>query len=263
LLATVALSVAALALVAAIVALFDLATGWGAARDGGRALLDAGREVGNVLAWPILKIMDGFFAALIWIRDLILGPPRPPVVGDQGDQGPSCVQLLMEQQGLTMQQALDQCNPKPHEWPEWVRTLVRILVLIPLVGLVLLITGLVFTRFRRKARPGEQKESAYQQGRLASDLRSLEQPRPAAPTFTSAGAHRPRAAPLRTFDDGTPGPRASRPRPLTRWPQRSTAPSTVRRPAASPPRSRCPLRRPPAPGGGPPPARRETLRGQN
>ncbi len=174
LLATIGLSVLALALVAGLVALFDLATGWGAAKDASRALVDAGEEAGNIVAWPILKIMDGFFAAIIWLRDLIFGTPKPPLVGgqDQG-QGPDCVQFLVEDRGLTMQQALDQCNPKPHQWPEWVGLLVRLMVLIPLAGLGLLMTALLFTRFRRRLRPGEQKESAYQQGRLASDLSDL------------------------------------------------------------------------------------------
>lgn len=174
LLTAIGVSVLALAFLAAVVALFDLATGWEAARDGSRTLLQAGKDAGNVLAWPLIKLMDGMFAVLIWLRDLVLGPPQPPDPAQlRGEQAQSCVQLLMEERGLTMEQALEKCNPRPAELPEWVRTIVRFLIALPVAGLFVLMTALLFRRFRRQGRAGELKESAYQHGRLASDLSDL------------------------------------------------------------------------------------------
>ena len=172
LLVAIGVSVAALALVAAVVALFDLATGWNAARDTGRVVLDAGADVGRVIAWPFEKLLDGIFAALIWLRDLILGAPPPPQTAQATSEQGSCVQALVDQ-GRTLQQAMDQCNPKPRELPEWVQQLVRVLIAAPIVALGVLATALLFTRFRRRKAAGELKESAYVSGRLASDLSDL------------------------------------------------------------------------------------------
>lgn len=174
LLTTMGFSILALALVAAVVALFDLATGWGAARDASAALVDVGQIVGNIILWPIEQVLNVVFEVIIWLRNLILGEPQPPQVG-QGEQGEmrTCVQIMTEDRGMTMERALKECNPDPKHLPDWIKLLVRIIIATPFVGLAVLMTALMFSRFRKVRRAGELKESAYQQGRLASDLSDL------------------------------------------------------------------------------------------
>jgi hypothetical protein len=172
LLVSVGVSIAALALVAAIVALFDLAMGWEAARDGANALLDAGGTVADIIAWPIIFVMDIVFKVLFFLRDLILGNPAPPQTAGGEQQPADCVTALIEA-GRTMEQAVKECNPEPRELPGWVRDVVRYMVAIPIVGAVVLVTALFFSRFRKRRPAGELKESAYVSGRLSSDLSDL------------------------------------------------------------------------------------------
>lgn len=174
LLTAVGFSILALAAVAAVVALFDVATGWQAARDGTGTLLDVAGDVGKIVAWPLLQLLNGIFAVIIWLRDLILGTPPPPQVQPQPmDEGADCIRALMDDRGLSLEQATRQCNPQPGSLPEWVQVLVRIIIATPFVGLAILAVALLFNRFRKRGRPGELKESAYVSGRLASDLTDL------------------------------------------------------------------------------------------
>ncbi|HXH21043.1 MAG TPA: DUF4129 domain-containing protein [Dehalococcoidia bacterium] len=173
LLVSVGVSVLALAFLAAVVALFDLATGWSVARDGANALVDAGEAAGKVIAWPLMLLLDGIFAVLVFLRDLILGQPAPQQPQPQAGQQPGdCVQALIDA-GRTMEQALKDCSPEPRELPEWVKDLVRVMIAVPIVGTIVLFTALLFTRFRQRRRTGELKESAYVAGRLSSDLSDL------------------------------------------------------------------------------------------
>jgi hypothetical protein len=169
----VGVSVGALAAAAAIVGLFDLVTGLDAARSAATSAGNAAEAVGKVVAWPLMQIADGFFKALIWLRDAVLGKPQPPVP-NQGDQQqvPDCVQNLVSQ-GKSMADAMKACNPTPKSLPEWVHTLIRVMVAVPAVGAVVLMVALLFARFRKRKPQGELKESSYQQGRLAADLSEL------------------------------------------------------------------------------------------
>jgi hypothetical protein len=169
-----AVCVAALAFVAAAAALFDFATGLEAAQDGSNAFLDAGRAIGNLLLWPLLQVLDGLFSAIIWVRDLVFGEPPPPEPPQQEmAESDDCIQMLLDQ-GVGLVEAQERCNPaSSNGLPEWIQVILRLLIMIPIVGAIVLAVALVFTRFRRRAEPGELKESAYQQGRLASDLSDL------------------------------------------------------------------------------------------
>ncbi|HEY7268625.1 MAG TPA: DUF4129 domain-containing protein [Dehalococcoidia bacterium] len=173
LLIAVGVSIGALAVGAAIVGLFDLVTGVEGARSGANATLEAGKEVGNIIAWPVLKLMDGAFWLLIWLRDHILGTPNPPTP-DQGDQGTpqDCVQQLVAA-GKSVADATKACNPSPKDLPGWIKAIVRVLIALPVAGAVALSVALLFSRFRRRRDTGEIKESSYQEGRLASDLSNL------------------------------------------------------------------------------------------
>jgi hypothetical protein len=173
LLTTLGVSIAALAVGAAIVGLFDLATSAQATADAARAGAHAGETVGNVILWPVLKLMDGMFWVLIWLRDHILGTPNAQDPNQAGaDTGPSCVQALMEQ-GKTAAEAAAKCNPQPKPLPDWLQAFVRLLVALPIVGGIVLLTAMLFARFRKKKLDTGVKESSYQEGRLASDLGSL------------------------------------------------------------------------------------------
>jgi hypothetical protein len=169
----VGVSVGGLAVAAAVVGLFDLVTGLDAVRSAATSTGNAAEAVGKVLAWPLMQVADGFFKVLIWLRDAVLGKPQPPVP-NQGDQQqvPDCVQNLISQ-GKSMADAVKACNPAPKSLPDWVHTLVRVMVAVPAVGAVVLMVALLFARFRRRKPGSDLKESSYQQGRLAADLSEL------------------------------------------------------------------------------------------
>ncbi len=172
LLTAIGVSIAALAVAAAIVGLFDLVTSYDAARSTGSWLADTGGAVANVVLWPLEKLADGIFSVLVWLRDLILGKPQPPVADQNTGEGTTCIQAFMEQ-GKTLQEATDKCTPQPHSLPEWVRTLIRFIVAVPFMGIGLLLISQIFGRFRKRRPAGELKESSYQQGRLGTDLSNL------------------------------------------------------------------------------------------
>jgi hypothetical protein len=173
LLVAVGVSIAALALIAGVAALFDAVTTWDTAQDTAEAAIEVGETVGAVVLWPLEQFLNGVFAALIWLRDIILGTPDPPrpEQAQMGEQD-SCVRAAMEA-GRTMEQAVEECNPQRNELPQWIQQLIRVLIAVPIVGALILFTALLFTRFRRRGKPGEIKESAYVSGRLTSDLSDL------------------------------------------------------------------------------------------
>jgi hypothetical protein len=140
-----------------LVALLFVVIDYDMARDG---LAFVGRSVGYVLAgifyvilWPILKIVEFGFESMRWLIDLWGGEKNEPITDPQGEIGP----VPEEERG-------------EDPIPEWVETVIRIVVASGIAGVVLLGTALMFTRFRRQTKSDEVRESTYQEGRLASDL---------------------------------------------------------------------------------------------
>lgn len=167
-------SVVGLALFAGVVALFDAATGWDAAQDAGAAVVEAGESASEVILWPVEQLLEGIFAVIIFFRDLILGTPPPPEQPPpQAQDGEDCLRFYIQEQGLTPEEADKRCNPKANELPQWVQSLVRVMIALPVIAIIVVMTALLFTRFRKNRPAGELKESAYQAGRLGSDLSNL------------------------------------------------------------------------------------------
>ncbi|HWO73272.1 MAG TPA: hypothetical protein VNN21_06910, partial [Dehalococcoidia bacterium] len=155
-LASVGGAIAGLAIVALLFALVDFSTAQAgieaAARGAGFVL--AG--VVYVIVWPMLKLVELGFEVMKWLIELYGGRDPNP------DQAP--------------QQPLEP-PPRPEDdgggLPGWVGVALRAVVAGGLTGAVLLAVAVLFARVRRTPRPGEVKESTYQEGRLAADLGSL------------------------------------------------------------------------------------------
>jgi hypothetical protein len=128
-----------------------------AARDG---LAFIGRGVGYVFAgliyvivWPILKVMTWILEAMRFLIDLWGGSKNDPIENPQGEIGPD-----------------PNKEPGGNGLPGWVELMTRVIVGGGLVTALVIGTALLFTRFRRQTSTEEQRESTYQEGRLASDL---------------------------------------------------------------------------------------------
>jgi len=123
----------------------------------------AGRGVGWVVAraasyllWPFLWLAEVGLRGIGWLLERVFeGAERPePFQEPEGEEEPS-------------EEEEDQ------QTPAWLRLIVRIFVGGTLVTLLLVSTWYLFSRFRRRLRPGELKESTYQEGRLAADIGDL------------------------------------------------------------------------------------------
>lgn len=143
----------------ALIALLFVVIDFDAARDGlafvgyGIAWVLAG--VVYIVAWPVIKILEGIF----WLMSFVAGGlyqndfPEPQPLPDTPTAEP--------------QEAGDSILP------DWVRLLVRYGIAGALIMTVIVVTGVLFQRYRRLAEPDEQKESVYQEGRLTTDLGNL------------------------------------------------------------------------------------------
>ncbi len=148
-------AVAIMGLIALLFVLID----FGTARDGlaaaGYGIAWVGAGILAIITWPIIKFLEGVF----WLFDLVTGGlgarnEPPPEIVQAGDRVGS-----QEGQGAHL--------------PMWVDHVVRYMMAsMVLVGLAV-ITGFLFQRFQKRPDSGENKESVYTEGRLASDLGNL------------------------------------------------------------------------------------------
>ncbi|HEX5370631.1 MAG TPA: DUF4129 domain-containing protein [Dehalococcoidia bacterium] len=143
-----------LALFALMFVLIDFST----AKDGLILML---RGVGFVVAgvfyvvlWPVLKAVELGFNLIRWLTALYGGQKTNPQDFSQGQQQP-------------------QPNQGHSGIPGWVGLMVRVIVAGGLLSVVVIGLALLFARFKKTQKPGELKESTYQEGRLASDLGNL------------------------------------------------------------------------------------------
>ena len=133
--------------------LVDLDSASAALATGGEAI---GGVIGTVLfyvLWPFTKLMEFFMEGVRWfMQSVFSGEQQEPAAqpGQPADTGES--------------------DGDGGGLPGWANTIIRVLIGVPLAGLILYVAYMLFTRFQRRRRPGEVKESAYLEGRLASDL---------------------------------------------------------------------------------------------
>jgi hypothetical protein len=124
-------------------------------------LASAVKAIGSVVAtvfyyimWPIVKAIEGIMIVVrALIEALFSGAER--------------------QEPQEQEPAEGQPEENPNEIPGWLDLLVRIIVGGALVTMILFALALAFRRFQRRRRPGETKESTYQEGRLTADLSDL------------------------------------------------------------------------------------------
>lgn len=173
-LAAIGGSIVALAIVAAVLSIFDLGT----VTEGGRAFVRSFEgPAGTALYYiglPLAIVFEYFFLGFRWLVYLILGEPnpQPPQAIDEMQQ---CITSLRGA-GLSVEEATRRCTqdaPDPRGLPAWLDTTFRVMgasIVILFIGLV---TALMFARFRKRETPSELKESLYQEGRLAADLGGL------------------------------------------------------------------------------------------
>jgi hypothetical protein len=107
-----------------------------------------------VVLWPVLKLTEWSFAVIRWLQHLYGGQPTQPQDFSQGQD----------------QNKPDQTN---NGIPGWVGLMIRVIVAGSLTAAVIIGLALLFVRFRKPSKPGEMKESTYQEGRLAADLGDL------------------------------------------------------------------------------------------
>ncbi len=107
-----------------------------------------------VVLWPVMKAVELGFGAVRWLMSLYGGQKTNPQDFSQGQQQP-------------------QPNQGHSGIPGWVALMVRVLVAGGLLSVVVIGLGVLFVRFKKTQKPGEMKESTYQEGRLASDLGNL------------------------------------------------------------------------------------------
>jgi hypothetical protein len=143
-----------------LIALLFILIDYGAAVN---LMADIGMAVGWVVGrifyyvtWPFLWITEQGFTVFRWIFENLWGGERREQFQEESEE---------EQQ----QQEEDDSQPLP----AWLRLLIRIFIGGTIVTALIIATGLLFTRYRRREAPQEVKESIYQEGRLASDLGSL------------------------------------------------------------------------------------------
>ena len=149
-------AVAVLGLFAMLFVLVDYST----ARDGlllianGLAFVAAG--ILYVIVWPLLKIVELGFGVLSWIMELWGGErPEPEDVVDPG------------------QNEIPEEEERGNIVPGWVETVIRVFVAGGIITGLIAGLAMLFTRFRRIRKPGEVRESTYQEGRLAADLGNI------------------------------------------------------------------------------------------
>ena len=149
--------IAAMGLIALLFVLIDFST----ARDGLELLARGlGWVIGGfltLLAWPVVKILEGVFWFFEQIVDFLgLGADRE-------------AQERTVEGGETEQQE----EPRNGSLPDWVASVVRYSI----AGLVFvaatIFLALLFQRFQRREEPEEEKESVYTEGRFGADLGNL------------------------------------------------------------------------------------------
>lgn len=167
-------SIVALAVVAAVLSLFDLGTVTAGLRSALDVLVDAGGTVLYYLAIPVGIVFEGLFIAIRWLVYLILGEPNPQPRQTMSELE-QCI-LSLRGAGLSLEEARQRCTgeaPDPRELPAWLGLASRVFVAGLVVLALALLTAFMFSRFRKREQPGELKESVYQEGRLAADLAGL------------------------------------------------------------------------------------------
>ncbi len=145
----------------ALIALLFVFIDFSAARDGlefvatGVGWVAAGLVA--IVAWPVIKILEGVFWFIQFLADLANVEPEP-----------------QENQPL-------QTAPPPEQdtsegdspVPGWLKDIARYVVAGGLITALVVGLSLLFRRFQRPATPPEMKESVYESGRLSADLGNL------------------------------------------------------------------------------------------
>lgn len=104
-----------------------------------------------LVAWPVIKILEGIFWAIREVANLNANPepPQPVDTGGQENQPPREPSNIL---------------------PDWLQTLVRAVAAFGFIGVTIVGLAFLFTRYRHRTSLGELKESVYSEGRLAADL---------------------------------------------------------------------------------------------
>jgi hypothetical protein len=173
-LAAIGGSIIVLGGIAAGLALFDLGAATAGARSAAESGSSAAGDAIRFVAWPFLMALEYLFIATRWLLYLILGTPDPQP-RELPDELQQCITSLLGA-GLTTDEARARClqeAPETRQLPAWAQLGVRIMVTTVVVGALLLLTALLFARFRKRDQLSELKESVYQEGRLATDLGNM------------------------------------------------------------------------------------------
>lgn len=146
-------TIASLALIALLFALID----FGLMREGlGHAVHGLGWLISGllyVLAWPLVKLLEGVFWGLRELIELLGGEPG-----------------LEEQEPVPPGGAQERGEPSDNSLPGWLETFIRYSVGGVLLTALFVGVAVLFQRFQRPPRTGEQRESVYEEGRLVADL---------------------------------------------------------------------------------------------
>ncbi len=136
----------------------------------------AGEVIGTIvfyLLWPFVVAIEAVMRVVFDIIEALWGGTRPerrlveptPMAGDgTGDAA----------------------------LPDWLALALRLLLAGVIVSIIVAATAYLFTRFARRQRPGEVKESTYHEGRLSADLSDL--------LGSLLGRLRPRSRPAEELD---------------------------------------------------------------
>jgi Domain of unknown function (DUF4129) len=144
-----------MALIALLFVLIDFGTARDALGQVGYGIAWVGAGILYLFAWPVIKILEGIF----WVLSFGIGG-------------------LYEREFPTPQDVpqgtpINPADEGHNVLPVWLRLMVRYGIAGVLIVAAVIATGILFQRFQRRTEEGEQKESVYQEGRLAADLGNL------------------------------------------------------------------------------------------
>jgi len=143
----------------ALIALLFVVIDFGTAREGlghlAYAIAWVGAGIVYILAWPVIKLLEGIF----WLLSFAAG-------GLYQSEFPT-------PQDVPQGSPIEPTDQGENVLPGWLRLMVRYGIAGVLILAAVIATGILFQRFQRRPEDGEQKESVYQEGRLAADLSNL------------------------------------------------------------------------------------------
>ncbi len=148
-------AVVLIGLVSLIFVILDLGTLKDALQSGSLATTKALVHFFSFLAWPFEQFINGLYKGLYWFFHSVFGGTKP------------------DRQAQQQANATPTPDPNQHPTgspPHWLDLLVRIGFASSIIVTLVFFSWVMFMRYAKRAKPGEVKESTYQEGRLASDL---------------------------------------------------------------------------------------------